>query len=327
MIEFKYLLEKIGDAEFSDAPFPHIQVGAFFSTEHFAEIIAASEIALPVCGDDRSLLSALLDNGYRILDFPGCFNKPEDYIAWHRTGHDAASRDVIEGEFGLVLRLVKPLTPTISRLKAFLESELFVASLAAKFSIAPKDCVYDCGIQKYLDGYQISPHPDIRRKALTYMININPFPASEQLSHHTQYLRFKSEFAYISAYWSGNPAVERAHLPWFVAEPVWTHTHNNSAVIFAPSNESLHAVRASYDHLSGQRTQLYGNLWYRKPTVLPTANWSQLAISARLPPEHGLAGFRHKVSGLLPPAVKSLLRSKRSSSETGLHYRKTVDRA
>jgi hypothetical protein len=39
-------------------------------------------------------------------------------------------------------------------------------------------------------------------------------------------------------------------------------------VIFAPSSGTLHAVRAHYDHLAGQRTQFYGNLWY-EPADLP----------------------------------------------------------
>ena len=43
-----------------------------------------------------------------------------------------------------------------------------------KFGIEYQNCNIDGGIQKYLDGYELSPHPDIRLKAATFMVNINP---------------------------------------------------------------------------------------------------------------------------------------------------------
>ena len=39
---------------------------------------------------------------------------------------------------------------------------------------------------------------------------------------------------------------------------------NNSIVIFSPSFDTMHAVKASYCHLGGQRTQAYGNLWFKE---------------------------------------------------------------
>ncbi len=38
--------------------------------------------------------------------------------------------------------------------------------LAEKFRINEHTVFYDAGIQKYLDGYEISPHTDIRKKLL-----------------------------------------------------------------------------------------------------------------------------------------------------------------
>ena len=56
----------------------------------------------------------------------------------------------------------------------YFNSQKFREVLASKFSINLDDVYFDNGIQKYFDGYEISPHPDIRRKSLTYMLNINP---------------------------------------------------------------------------------------------------------------------------------------------------------
>jgi hypothetical protein len=47
----------------------------------------------------------------------------------------------------------------------------------------------ETAIQKYVSGYEISPHPDIRRKCATYMININ-HPRAEHLELHTHFMEF-----------------------------------------------------------------------------------------------------------------------------------------
>ena len=54
-----------------------------------------------------------------------------------------------------------------------------------------EQCSIDTGIQKYLDGYEISPHPDLRKKVLTFMININTSEQAFKESYHTHYLEFK----------------------------------------------------------------------------------------------------------------------------------------
>ena len=70
-------------------------------------------------------------------------------------------------------------------------SKSFIDALLSKFNISGVDIEYDAGIQKYLDGYEISPHPDIRRKLLTFMVNINPSNSSESNNHHTHIQSFK----------------------------------------------------------------------------------------------------------------------------------------
>ena len=68
-------------------------------------------------------------------------------------------------------------------------NDLFVSDrlknlLVSKFGIQAKVHT-DAGIQKYLHGYEISPHPDIRAKALTWMLNINPGDATGSTNFHT----------------------------------------------------------------------------------------------------------------------------------------------
>ena len=52
-----------------------------------------------------------------------------------------------------------------------------------------------------------------------------------------------------------------------------------SIVLFSPSNDTLHGVKADYNHLYTQRTQLYGNLWYKESSVDKTLEWEQLDLS------------------------------------------------
>ncbi len=38
--------------------------------------------------------------------------------------------------------------------------------------------------------------------------------------------------------------------------------------MFAPGNDTLHAVRLRYDHRAYQRTQIYGNLWSKDQALI-----------------------------------------------------------
>jgi hypothetical protein len=42
----------------------------------------------------------------------------------------------------------------------------------------------------------------------------------------------------------------------------------------------MHAVRANYDHLSHQRTQFYGNLWYKDERIDHRPIWKDLIIKS-----------------------------------------------
>ena len=116
--------------------------------------------------------------------------------------------------FGMTLRLEEPKSDILKELKLFIGSDKFNQCIANKISLNIEKCSFDNGIQKYLDGYEISPHPDIRRKAATFMVNINSAPDSEKHNYHTHYMSFKKEYEYIKNFWNNNPDYDRAWLPW-----------------------------------------------------------------------------------------------------------------
>lgn len=305
MSRYDYLIDRVVETPFTDDPFRHLYIAGFLTEADFAEITTAPEINLDPASDDEELFDRLLAAGYKIVTFPGCITQRRAYIDWH-AGHSVKQRPhtACEG-FGITLRLYEPTTPAIRELNEFLLGEKWNRALADKFGVDYDGCVSDNGIQKYLDGYEISPHPDIRRKALTFMVNINPHANAEQLEHHTHYLRFKPERQHIPEYWKDTPDVERCWVPWDWCETVKTQPENNSIVIFSPSSDTIHAVRARYDHLAAQRTQLYGNLWYPVDPTLKEVEWEDLDGRARRPSR--LKAFRRTLVNSLPPVARQAL--------------------
>ncbi len=280
--EFQYLIDKVTEADFTNTPFKHIEIRSFFSDAHFEAVTSAPEICIDPSHDDSALCASLSEAGWEPIEFPGVTTSVKDYLAWREGKSGFKNVDTCEG-FGMVYRLAQPQTEVICRLNDFLRSKEFLGALADKFEIDESAITSDVGIQKYLDGYEISPHPDIRTKALTFMVNINPHPDSESLNHHTHYLSFNEQWRYVEEFWRHNPQVDRSWVPWSWCRTVKQQTENNSIVIFSPSCDTMHAVRAKYDHLKGQRTQLYGNLWYGggRHRDLPQISWQGLQLDTR----------------------------------------------
>lgn len=274
---FQYLLEKLRDAEFLEEPFRHIYIENFFSEVHFDSIINAPELEAPKASSDEELFHGLVQKGFKPIEFPGCVSDIKKYASWRKNRYVLDHNPACEG-VGMALRLYKMQSNVLKELNSFIASRQFNEAVAKKLGVTFEDCVTDGGIQKYLDGYEISPHPDVRRKAATYMVNVNSSPASESLTFHTHYLRFKPEREYVQRFWQGNPDIDRAWVPWEWADTVKLQTANNSIVLFSPADDTLHAVKAEYDHFLTQRTQLYGNLWLRNVPVSGSREWEQLDI-------------------------------------------------
>ena len=263
---FDYLIKKINSSKITTQPFEHIEIKDFLSTEHFQKIITAQEVNINQVEDDHKLIKRLLSRGWEPIKFPGCTDSIKEYLNWRANNTKFCNVDTCEG-FGMALILKRPQSKIIRDLKEFIESKKFQMAVSKKFLI-DFDAVYsDVGIQKYLDGYEISPHPDIRKKALTFMVNINPHKKSETLDYHTHYMRFKLEKLYVQEFWKYNDQYDRSWVPWEWCTTYKKQIANNSITLFRPSFNTLHAVKASYDHLDSQRTQMYGNLWYGSKSV------------------------------------------------------------
>lgn len=317
MSRFQYLADKIRSAEISTEPFEHLHIEDFFEAADFEEIIQSGDINTAPAADDKELFRNLFDAGYGVIGFPGCTTDVDTYIKWHQA--PAANRRIhtaCEG-FGVVLRLQEEgRSQVVTELYEFLFSDAFSDALAERFSISREKCTADYGIQKYLDGYEISPHPDVRRKALTFMVNVNSTPDSETIDHHTHYLKLKDEWRFVRTFWEGNPDCDRDWVPWDWCETAFMQSNNNSIVVFSPSDDTMHAVKASYDHRRGQRTQLYGNLWYKDYPELPRPCWESFAAlkdSDRTARDVGFAKKLYKsvVPSTVRDAVIELRRSRR----------------
>ena len=191
MSRFNYLIDKVCDASFVDDPFKHIYVEDFFHKEDFNDIVGSQEILIKPCASDSELFDELFKSNYKVIRFPGCVTDYKKYISLHSKGKPLKTHTACESS-GVVLRL-SPTDDILIQLDEFLMSESFGRAIAQKFDIPFEKCIFDGGIQKYLDGYEISPHPDVRRKAMTFMVNINPHPDSDSFDHHTRYLKLTQD--------------------------------------------------------------------------------------------------------------------------------------
>ena len=114
----------------------------------------------------------------------------------------------------------------------------------------------------------------------TYMINVNSGLNSEKEDFHTHYLSFLDSFKYVQEYWKYNPKDDRCWVPWDWCQTIKQQTKNNSFVMISPYDDTMHGVRAKYNHLKSQRTQFYGNLWYNQNPATTKPHWHDFVISA-----------------------------------------------
>ena len=298
--QFTYILDKINSSEFCEEPFKHLEIRNFLSDEHFNAVIAADQVALSAAQRSGALIDQLLTKGYEPITFPGCTTSIPDYLAWldGKTGHD---NHEICGGFGITFRLKNPMDSILIALDSFFKSSIFKQSLEDKFGIT-RPTRAETGLQKYLHGYEISPHPDVRSKALTYMLNVNPASSSAQLNIHTHYLVFKPQKRFIAEFWRYNEDYDRCWVPWEWCDTVKRQCTNNSIVIFAPAWDTLHAVKLDYDHLKTQRTQFYGNLWYKDFPELPKPQYRDFVIKSSPTPRATTkkSPFKSFLSNVIP---------------------------
>lgn len=270
---FEYLIDKIEKAKFLSDPFKHLMIEDFFSDEDFCLIRSDSQIHFGTVDNNTDLRKTLKEEGYVPINFPGCTTSEDDYFSslesnkWENieTNNNHYDKDLskdLEG-YGVTYRLDNIKNEKLSSLINFLNSREFHQCLRDKFEIHDATSII-MKFQKNLTKYEISPHTDIRQKALTMLINTNVERSTDINSEdfNTHLLSYSEEKSHVKNFWNNNQNLQRCWVPWSWCTTEKLFTKNNSFLIFSPSNDTLHAVRLNYDHLQFQRTQIYGNLMY-----------------------------------------------------------------
>lgn len=75
--------------------------------------------------------------------------------------------------------------------------------------------------------------------------------------------------------------------------------------MFAPNDDTMNGVKANYDHLLTQRTQLYGNLWFQEAKTIGLVNWEKLDCRAAIIQKSTKKSPKQLVAGLLLPKLRS----------------------
>jgi hypothetical protein len=271
---FNYLCKKIEEAPILNDPFPHIVIEDFLNLNDLETILNDSQIHFPMQLSNEELYKCLQKQDWTIQSFPGCVSDWESYIKYLNNPKKYITQDPVEG-VGITFRLTHIRNQYIQELLKFLNSSVFKQCLEEKFNITDSTCIISA-IQKNLTGYEISPHPDVRSKALTYLININKNKNFEQSTQHTHLLKFKKEKEYVETLWRNNPELERFWVPWNWCNSIKQITKNNTLLLFQPQSSppSLHGVKLNYNHLFEQRTQIYGNLMYQSSIKTHKSNWT-----------------------------------------------------
>tara|TARA_R110000824_G_scaffold27426_10_gene93207 strand:- start:4662 stop:5513 length:852 start_codon:yes stop_codon:yes gene_type:complete len=260
MNEFSYISEKIKNAEFRKNPFKHILIEDFLKKEHLDIILSDKQIHFDDSETTEDLIDVLHSKNYKVQNFPGCTTDLVEYLNHYNNDSFPHGRKGTPIEsYGVTFRLEKIENELIQELTNYLNGKEFKETLEEKFKIE-KETRIITAIQKNLSHYEISPHPDVREKQLTYLLNINKDSSIDDESIHTNLLRFKSEWEFIKDYWKNNHEKNTTWIPWDWCETKVITNKNNSIVLFKPSTDTLHAVKMIYDHTKFQRTQLYGNL-------------------------------------------------------------------
>jgi hypothetical protein len=280
--EFSYLSQKIEGSKFKKEPFDHIVVDDFFTDEHFNKITNSKQIKTRKFETHKDVVDGLIGLGYEPQPFPGCITDVDEYIKFadkknkiNRSLIKGYGKNVIEG-YGLTMRLNRIDDDFLVKLIKYLNGDEFQGVLKSKFLIE-KEVSIETAYQKNLKHYEISPHCDTSRKALTYMINIYNNENVKDLEMHTSFLKFKKEYNYLYDFWKHSD-YDPVWIPWGWCEEVKKTNTNNSISIFRPDYNTLHAIKVSEDHFENQRNQIYGNLWYDTPVKSKSTTWEKIDL-------------------------------------------------
>ncbi len=168
---FDYILDRIKDSEIIKDPFPHLEIENFLNEEDLEVILQDKQIHFDVVESDDKLFQTLINKKFKVQSFPGCTNSWDVYKSYLNKPYNDNYGNPVEG-VGMAFRLTCYNNPFIKKLIHFMNGNKFKQVLEEKFQVTEKTTVISA-IQKYLNKYEISPHPDVRKKCLTYLVNIN----------------------------------------------------------------------------------------------------------------------------------------------------------
>jgi hypothetical protein len=158
MSRFAYIADKIVTAQFEEQPFRHLYIEDLFNYEDFLGIINSREVNIAPVKSDEELITALHQNNFKEIEFPGTTTDLNAYLKWHANpdaeGH--SNQATCEG-VGVTMRLQAVQKDTLlAEACEFFESDLFWKTVTDKFGLQLARVRKDVGIQKYLDGSLVS---------------------------------------------------------------------------------------------------------------------------------------------------------------------------
>tara|TARA_Y100000389_G_scaffold204199_1_gene255502 strand:+ start:17 stop:790 length:774 start_codon:yes stop_codon:yes gene_type:complete len=231
-----YIIKKIEDAEIIVKPFPHIIIPNFIEDDDLKNILDNIEI------DNLNEI----EKKYKKVHYPGAKTTNEKLIN-RPTG------------IGLVYSLKEKYSKKNIKLNTILKSEDFKLALFKKLNI-PKNIdgwnIYQ--INKDLNGYEISPHPDITGKVITYQINLSNSVALDNYDLSTKFHIIKPQCLKFIKELSKKKTRPWGKWDWFdKGKPI--PYKQNTFMAFAPSDISYHSVKLeNYPQEKYQRTMLRG---------------------------------------------------------------------
>ena len=232
----EYIIKKIENAEIIVKPFPHIIIHNFIEDHDLKNIIENIEI------DNLNEI----EKKYKKVHYPGAKLINEE-ITNRPTG------------IGLVYSLKDEYLNNNIELNTILSSKDFKQVLFKKLNISKNIDGWNVyQINKDLNGYEISPHPDITGKVITYQINLSNTNILDNYELGTKFHTIKPECLKFIKELSKKKTRPWGKWEWFDKGKSIPYKQN-TFMAFAPSDISYHSVKLeNYPQEKYQRTMLRG---------------------------------------------------------------------
>lgn len=231
----EYLLNKINNVNVIQEPFPHIIISNFFNDDDLNNIL--NNININKLSD--------INSKYEKTYYPGAINKKINLLK-RPSGK------------GLVYSLKRNILQNNSSLIYFLDSDKLKEVLFNKFNKKNIDGWNVYQINKDLNGYEISPHPDVTGKVITYQINLTNTNYLNNYNLSTKLHKIKPEYKNKIEELKKKETRPWGKWEWF-DEGIHIPYIKNTFFAFAPSDNTYHSVKLeNYPQDNFQRTMLRG---------------------------------------------------------------------